>query len=306
MRWLALLLLLGAVQAQQTIAELRARSYGEGELTLERTLAQNRDFTRYLVRWPSEGLIQYGFMNVPSGKGPYPVVLVLHGYVNPATYRTLAYTTRYADAIARMGYVVIHPNYRGHPPSQGSPEGVFRVNYAIDVLNLAAIVRRQSGEGPLAKADGSRMGLWGHSMGGGIALRVAVVDPRVRAVVLYGSMSGDERKNASQIYYVYSGRTRGLTELNAPDERIKAISPIYHLQNARAAFSVHHGTADEQVPYAWSVELCQKLKALGKSAECFSYRDARHIFPSGSRADAIFIAKVQDFFARTLKGADRR
>lgn len=306
MRWLALLLLLGAVQAQETIAELRARGYGKGELTIERTLAQNRGFTRYLVRWPSEGLTQYGFMNVPSGKGPYPVVLVLHGYVNPATYRTLAYTTRYADAIARMGYVVIHPNYRGHPPSQGSPEGVFRVNYAIDVLNLAAIVRGQSGKGPLAKADGSRMGLWGHSMGGGIALRVAVVDPRVRAVVLYGSMSGDERKNASQIYYVYSGRTRGLAELNAPDERIKAISPIYHLQNARAAFSVHHGTADEQVPYAWSVELCWKLKALGKSAECFSYRGARHTFPSGSRADASFLAKVQDFFARTLKGADSR
>ncbi len=180
MRWLALLLLLGAVQAQETIAELQARGYGKGELAIERTLGQNRGFTRYLVRWPSEGLTQYGFMNVPSGKGPYPVVLVL--------------------------------------------QGVFRVSYAIDVLNLAAIVRKQSGKGPLAKADGSRVGLWGHSMSGGIAIRVAVVDPQIRAVVLYGSMSSDERKNASQIYYVYSGRTRGLAELNAPDEHIRAIS----------------------------------------------------------------------------------
>lgn len=297
---------LALAQSGLTIDDLSKRTYGAGQIAIERVMARNPDFSRYLIHYPSDGLKVYGFMNVPTGKGPYPVVLVLHGYVNPATYRTLTYTTRYADAIARMGYVVIHPNYRGHPPSQGSPEGVFRVNYAIDVLNLAAIVRGQSGKGPLAKADGSRMGLWGHSMGGGIALRVAVVDPRVRAVVLYGSMSGDERKNASQIYYVYSDRTRGLAELNAPDERIKAISPIYHLQNARAAFSVHHGTADEQVPYAWSVELCQKLKALGKSTECFSYRGARHTFPSGSRADASFLAKVQDFFARTLKGADSR
>ena len=299
--WLGLLILLGplAVGQNQSIEELRQRSYGGGQLVIERTMSQNPGFTRYLVRWPSEGLTQYGFMNVPKGEGTYPVVFVLHGYVNPYTYRTLAYTTRYADAITRMGYVVIHPNYRGHPPSQGSPEPPFRINYAIDVLNLAAIVRQQSGQAPLQKADGSRIGLWGHSMGGGSALRVATIDPKIKAVLLYGSMSGDERKNAGQIYYVFSRQTRGYQELNASDTVIRAVSPIYYLQGIRAAFSVHHGTADEQVPYAWSVELCQKLKALGKSAECFSYRGARHTFTGAS--DQIFLSRVRDFFARTLK-----
>jgi len=298
--WLMIFLLASVGLAQgQSIAELRARSYGSGELAIERTMSQNQDFTRYLVRWPSDGLTQYGFMNVPSGKGPFPVVLVLHGYVNPATYRILAYTTRYADAIARMGYVVIHPNYRGYPPSQGSPEGLFRIPYAIDVLNLAAIVRKQSRQGVLQKADGSRIGLWGHSMGGGIALRVATVDPKIKAVVLYGSMSGDERRNARQIYYVFSRQTRGYKELNASEELIRAVSPIYYLQGVKAAFSIHHGTADEQVPYAWSVELCQKLKALGKRVECFSYKNAGHTFSGAS--DQAFVSKVRDFFARTLK-----
>lgn len=301
MRWLFLLLLCGPTFAQKppTIDELSERSYGAGILSVMRRMEQTRDFARYLVRWPSDGTTQYGFMNVPTGKGPFPVVLILHGHVNPATYRVLTYTTRYADAIARMGYVVLHPNYSGHPPSGGSPEGPFRIQYAIDVLNLAALVRKQSRQGVLAKADASRMGLWGHSMGGGIAQRVAVVDPTIRAVVLLGSMSGDERQNARQIYYVFSGHTRGSRELHAPQVEIDAVSPVNYLNRTKAIFSIHHGTADEQVPYAWSVGLCQKLKALGKSAECFSYAGGRHNLRGA--LDTAFMARIRDFFRRTLR-----
>ncbi|PZA07008.1 MULTISPECIES: S9 family peptidase [unclassified Meiothermus] len=292
-------------QSGLAVDDLAKRSYGGGRIAIERVLERNPDFTRYLIRYPSDDLTLYGFMNVPTGKGPYPVVLVLHGYVNPATYRTLAYTTRYADALARMGYVVLHPNYRGHPPSEGKPDPPFRIGYAVDVLNLLAIVRAQAGQpGPLEKADGGRLALFGHSMGGGIALRVAVVDPRVRVVVLYGSMSGDEAKNAQRIYYVFSGRQRGQEELRTPASELARISPINYLSRTQAAFSVHHGTADPQVPYAWSVELCQKLKALGKRTECFGYAGAGHLFQG--RNDQVFLQRVQAFFARTLKGADSR
>lgn len=290
---------LALAQSGLTIDDLTKRTYGSGQIASERVMARNPDFTRYLIRYPSGGLTLYGFMNVPTGAGPYPVVLVLHGYVNPATYHTLTYTTRYADALARMGYVVLHPNYRGHPPSQGRPEGPFRVNYATEVLDLAAMVRAQAGKpGPLQKAN-SRIGLLGHSMGGGIALRVAVVDPKIRAVVLYGAMSGDEAKNARQIYYVFSRRQRGLEELNTPASELAKISPINYLSRTKAAFSIHHGTADDQVPYAWSVEICEKLKALGKPTECFGYHNARHTFTGGYYTT--FLRRVEAFFERTLK-----
>ncbi len=92
-------------------------------------------------------------MNVPQGDGPFPVVLVLHGYVDPATYNTLTYTTRYADALARAGYLVIHPNFRNWPPSDNGPEE-YRVGQAVDVLNLIALVQKQGGQpGPLQHAD---------------------------------------------------------------------------------------------------------------------------------------------------------
>ena len=92
----------------------------------------------------------------------------MHGYIDPAVYNTFDYTTRYADALAGAGYIVLHPNLRGYQPSDNG-ENLFRVGMAIDVLNLIALVQSQSGgDDPLKNANPNAIGLWGHSMGGGI------------------------------------------------------------------------------------------------------------------------------------------
>ncbi len=107
-----------------TIPSLRQRAYGQGEFKVQATLQVTRAFTRTLVSFASDGLTVYGFMNTPRGQGPFPVVLVLHGYVNPRTYRTpFGYTQRYADALAEAGFLVVHPDYRGHGRSEGQAEG---------------------------------------------------------------------------------------------------------------------------------------------------------------------------------------
>lgn len=296
---------MAAVNDEQfTIDALSNRGYDGGTLKIQRVLEHNSSFTRSLVRWTSEGLQQYGFMDVPNGRGPFPVVIVLHGHVNPATYRLLPYTTRYADAIARAGFVVIHPNFRGHGLSQGKADQyAHRGDYAIDVLNLLSSVRAQAGKtDALQKVNAAKIGLWGHSMGGGIAIKLMTVKPDwVRAVVLYGAMSGDELKNARQIHDVFSGGARGARELALPHELLNRLSPINYFSRITAAISVHHGTSDEQVPYAWSVDLCQRLKALGKRTECFSYTGARHTFQFGSSAEASLEARVNAFFARELR-----
>jgi dienelactone hydrolase len=137
---------------------------------------------------------------LPRGEGPFPVVLVLHGYIEPEEYETLAYTTRYADALAAEGFLVLHPNYRNYPPSDPGPN-YFRVGYAVDVLNLIALIENQAGQtGPLENADSESIGLFGHSMGGGISLRVLASQAPVQAAVLYGSMNADEQLNSEKIF----------------------------------------------------------------------------------------------------------
>ncbi len=278
--------------AELTVEGLRQRAYGSGAVRIERTLAVTRAFTRTLIAYPSDGLTVYGFMNVPQGEGPFPVVIVLHGYVDPRRYSTLAYTTRYADALARAGFLVLHPNYRNHPPSDEGPNP-FRVGYAVDVLSLIALLPTL----PQAQADA--VGLFGHSMGGGIALRVLVVNPRIRAAVLYGSMNADERKNLERILQ-WSGGARGLEELSVPEEALRRISPFYYLQDTATPIQIHHGAADSVVPPEWSRELYEQLRALGKTVEWFEYPGQPHTFPAGSAADRLLLERSIAFFRKYL------
>ncbi len=282
--------------ADLTIDALSARSYGVGALDIIDTLEENETFTRYLITYPSDGLTVYGFMNVPNEGDEFPVALVLHGYIDPAEYDTLAYTQRYADALAEAGYFVIHPNFRNYPPSDEGPNP-YRIGYAIDVLNLIAIIREQSQDpfGYLRRADEDRIHLWGHSMGGGVTLRVITVNnaPYLRAAVLYGAMSGDERKNYEQIQ-IWSEGENGPFELAAGNEKLAAISPINFLDRINTPISIHHSEADGTVPIAWSNDLCERLRALNKPVECYTYYATPHTFRG--EADALFIERVTRFF----------
>jgi dipeptidyl aminopeptidase/acylaminoacyl peptidase len=282
------------------IEDLRLRSYGGGQIEQLEILAVNSYFTRTLMLYPSDGLSIYGFMNVPRrGTPPFPLVIAIHGYIEPEIYNTLDYTTGYADALAREGFIVLHPNLRGYPPSDDG-ENRFRVGMASDILNLIALVKAQAGKpGPLTLAAPGEVGLWGHSMGGGIATRVLTVSPDVKAAVLYGAMSGDERKNYERIFHYFSDGTRGQEELRASDEVLRRISPVYFFELIKASVSIHHGEEDADVPPVWSAETCRRLRDLGVQVECFTYPGQPHTF--NGDGDALFVQRMVDFYKRNLK-----
>jgi dipeptidyl aminopeptidase/acylaminoacyl peptidase len=279
-------------------AYLRSRSYGGGQIEFLEVMDQNLYFTRYLIRYPSDGLSIYGFANIPNDEEIHPVIIALHGYIDPAVYNTLDYTTRYADALATAGYIVLHPNLRSYRPSDNG-ENLFRVGMAIDVLNLIALVQSQSGgSDPLKNANPASIGLWGHSMGGGISTRVITVSSDVKAAVLYAAMTGDELTNYTAIRE-WSGQARGIEELNVPVEALNSISSVHFFENIGAAVSIHHGTADELVPMSWSVTTCERLNLLGKDVECLYYDDMPHTFYG--QGEEQFIQNSVDFFNRHLK-----
>lgn len=282
-----------------TIDDLAARTYGDGEVTIERMLDQNDAFTRYLIHYPSDGLTIYGFMDVPTGEGPFPVAIVLHGYIDPDVYQTLAYTTRYADALARAGYLSIHPNLRGYPPSDSGPNE-FRVGMAIDALNLIGLVHRAGGTaGPLEAADPDHIGVMGHSMGGGITIRVITARPNdVQAAVLYGSMNADERVNTARMVF-WSGGNARVPESYVDEADLLRISPSTYLDRIAVPVSIHHSDDDTTVPPEWSADLAAQLESLGKSVEYFTYQGTPHTF--NGAADTLFMSRMIDFFDRYVK-----
>lgn len=286
-----------------TIEALRQRPYGGGAVEVIEVLAENSWFTRYLFRYPSDGLWIYGFLNVPvpdgpAGSGPYPVIIALHGYIDPAIYETIDYTTGYADALARAGYIVFHPNLRGYPPSDDG-DNLFRVGMAVDVLNLIALARAGDVEGvELVNARLDRIGLWGHSMGGGVSTRVLTVTESVQAAVLYAAMSGDEAQNYAAIS-LWSDGERGQEELAVPAEELLRISPMYYFEWITARVQIHHGRADELVPLAWSVQTCNELALIGLDVACNYYEGMPHTF-YGEGNDQ-FIQNTIVFFDEVLK-----
>ncbi len=280
------------------ISTLMEGRYGGGVIQDAGDLSSTGNFTRKLFKYRSDGRDMYGFINIPFGSGPFPVVIMLHGYVEPDGYSTLDYSTRYADALAKDGYIVVHPNLRGYAPSAGG-DNFLGIQDTLDVLNLISLLRSQAGTpGFLQHADAQNMGLWGHSMGGGIVQRVLLVEPDIRAALLYASVSADEALNLAH----FDDDGRGNKKQSIPQEALKQISPIYFLDQIDTPLSIQHGEADTVVPVDWSRDLCQRLEDLGKDVQCDYYPRQPHTFQNSG--DTQLIAHMLDFFDQYLKSND--
>ena len=271
---------------QYTIDYLCQRSYGGGIIEIVNTREVSGEFMRTLIRYSSDDLTMYGFMNIPAGDGLRPVILMLHGLGDSGSFNSLSFRSDIADALTRQGFMVIHPVMRGYPPSD-SDDNTFRVGMATDILNLIALIKTQGGQmGALEKADPERIGLLGQSLGGNVALRILTISPDVKAAVLYSSLSGNELKNSQQLYNI-SLEPQFQNELNILPSLLLNISPVYYYGNITAPIQLHHGTADETVPLSWAQETCSLLSAAGKNIDCIYYEGEGHVFSNNIKAESL-------------------
>lgn len=276
------------------ITTLANRTYGGGVLQDIGGLYAQGNFSRRQFKYRSEGLDLYGFLNIPDGDGPFPIIIMLHGYVEPGLYRTVAYSARYADDLAENGFFVIHPNLRRYAPSEDGPNQL-GIGDTIDTLNLINLVRRQAGtDGVLKKADASRIAMWGHSMGGGIVIRSLILDDQLRGGLLYASIHTDEKINLSH----FEDDGRGVSKLSVPAQVLEEISPSEYLDEINVPISIHHGVEDSVVPVAWSEELCNRLSELQIDVECNIYPRQPHTFQNDG--DLQFMQNSMLFFQRIL------
>ena len=235
-------------------------------------------FVRYEISYLADGLRIGGFMNVPYGDGPFPVIIVNHGYMPTRSYETLTYTTKYADVLARAGFLTVHPNYRNHVGSDYGPNP-FRVGYARDILHLIPMAQR------LPQADGKKVGMWGHSMGGGITQRVLVATDQVEAALLYASVNSDEAVDSNHWRQYWAGtRARrfdvfaALPHPTNNQELNVAVSAYYYLDSITTKLAIHHGVRDSQVPYWWSQNLAGQLDKADIPYDFYGYTYQDHNF----------------------------
>ncbi len=269
------------VRETPALAHFFDQRFDGRDFTLGRVLEENSDYTRYYITYKSGELTISGIMNVPRGKGPFPVLILNHGYIDPAIYTNGRGLKREQDYLARQGFVVIHPDYRNHAQSSKSDEGEIenRLGYVTDVINVVYALRASD----LPYVDKAEIGMLGHSMGGGIAQTVAVVAPNlVKAIVLYAPVSMDYRDSYYQ--YMADNRVRaesvvsryGLPEANP--EFWDGISPKTYSDRISVPILLFQGSRDESVPKAWSDATATLLKQQGKSLEYVVYPGEAHEF----------------------------
>lgn len=282
---------------QYTIDYLRQRSYGGGIIEIVRTMEVLDQFTRTLIRYSSDDLSLYGFMNIPADEGPFPVVIMMHGLGDSGSFNNLNFRSDIVDALTNEGYIVIHPIMRGYPPSD-SGDNMFRVGMAVDMLNLIALIKTHSGQtGALEKAMPEHIGILGQSLGGNVALRVLTVNSDVKAAVLYSSLSGNELKNSQQLYKI-TVDPQFQNELNILPSLLPRISPMYYYANITTPIQLHQGTIDETVPMSWAEETCSLLITAGKNIDCIYYEGEDHIFDDENKTQ--FLEHTISFYKTYL------
>lgn len=133
--------------------------YAYTEIDVSTKVASTNNTVPLHVAYPTAG----------PGAGPYPVVVIAHGFQLPAS--------QYASFVRRLasfGYVAINADY-----SAGFvPDHVENAKDLIGAIDWAASAPELAG-----KADTTAVGMTGHSLGGKVTLLAATMDARVKASI---------------------------------------------------------------------------------------------------------------------------
>lgn len=290
------------------IKAMRERSYPGSAITIEQTLRAGANYKRFVASYRSDGLKIYGLLTVPNGaapKGGWPAIVFNHGYIPPQMYRTTERYVAYQDAFARAGLVTFKPDYRGNGNSQGEPTSAyFSPDYTTDVLNAFSSLRKYGGVNP------DRVGMWGHSMGGNLTLRAMVIDPRIKAGVIWGGvvapydqlLSGWKRHGGTPPNPASrKKREEIIAQYGTPKSNpafYRAISPNSFLKDLNGRpLELHHSVTDETVPLAFSQTLARELKAAGEPYTFYTYPGDNHDI---SHNLGLALARSVAFFKKNL------
>jgi alpha-L-fucosidase 2 len=208
--------------------------------------------------------------HVPEGVGPFPAAVLVHGGGWVAGDKQ-QYITYIFQPLSDAGFAWFSINYRLAP----------QYKFPADADDVEAAIRFVKANAARYKVDPRRIALLGESAGGHLVSYVGArnrPESRVAAVVsMYGihdfiSACVEWKPVPTEILQLF-----GISEINADAAPIllKA-SPVVYVKRDMPPFLLMHGSKDEDVPYAQSVEMCRKMKKAGARCDLITIEGAPH------------------------------
>lgn len=123
----------------------------------------------------SKGLMLCAVIHIPDKNKIYPAVILLHGFTG---YKEEPHIEKLAKTLARNGFAAIRFDCSGSGDSDGILEKDYLMsNYLKDIEDVYSYISN------LEYVDRNKIGIWGHSMGGELAVIFAASHSEIRACV---------------------------------------------------------------------------------------------------------------------------
>jgi uncharacterized protein len=285
-----------------TVDAFRTMALSGTNLVIGNTIERTADWTKYYITYTSNGVKISGTLSLPVTAGAHPLVVQNHGYIDPAIYTNGRGLKREQAAMARAGFAVLHTDYRKHAESDADPDtrGIYDAGlaYAVDSANAVLAVRELRDP----RIDASKVGMLGHSMGGGVTLHIlAARQDLIDAAVLYAPVHTDAWENFARwrMDDAEAGPTLAFLKTKAENPSAwAALSQTGSLRLIEDPILLFHGTNDKDVPIAWSNELAATAKRLNKELEYIVYQGEGHEF---GREWNDFITRTITHFQKYLR-----
>ncbi len=210
----------------------------------------------------------HGWVTVPDGEGPHPVLLLIHG--GPfAQYQPTFFDE--VQVYTRAGYAVVFCNPRGslgYGPDHGRAiTGGFGDRDAADVLAFL--------DGALAahaSLDSERVGVLGGSYGGYMTAWLTTrTDRFVAAIVERGFLDPVSFEGSSDIGWFF-----GLQYLGTDPQKVAAQNPMAHIDQVSTPTLVIHSENDWRCPVEQGQRWYVGLKRRGVESELLLFPGEGH------------------------------
>jgi alpha-L-fucosidase 2 len=232
---------------------------------------------------------------VPEGDGPFPVVILVHGGGWSSGDRR-GDITILTNALNAARFTWFSVDYRLAPAHR----------WPACHEDVLAAIRWVKTNAHRFKGDANRIALAGYSAGGHLAVHAAVLADdatRVQAVAALAApvdhvADSERRGGLSQSLQKLLARPPELDP--ATRALLRDLSPVNFIRPGLPPFVLVHGTADNSVPYAQSLQLRDRLRAARVPVEQITLTNAPHRITEWRLYQADWAEQLVAMLARAL------